>query len=204
MSLATKYTSSLNGASFLLFELKQVIQLKIQGMTNKEIRTKVLEENLFQFNNKGRINRALPSLMRRADVFDDVLCDLFLHSPVNDSKVINLYAIMKTDLLFYEFMDEVIREKLETNNLFLEKKDINVFFTSKAEQSEIVASWSETNTQKLKRAFTQVIYESGLLKERRGEELTPLFIDDQLRRHLITIGDKQYLQAMGDEAGGLL
>src|SRR5690625_7518956 len=117
MSLATKYTSSLNGASFLLFELKQVIQLKIQGMTNKEIRTKVIEENLFQFNNKGRINRALPSLMKRADIFDAKLCEMFLKSLVETSKIINLYASMKTDLLFFEFMNEVIREKIEANKI---------------------------------------------------------------------------------------
>lgn len=170
-------------------------------MANKDIREKVIEENLLQFNNKSRINRALPSLMRRAEIFDDVLCELFLDSPINDSKVINLYAIMKTDLLFYEFMDEVIREKIGTNNLFIEKKDINVFFTAKAEQSEVVAGWSEINTEKLKRVYMQVIYESGLLKERRGQELSPLFVNDDFRQHLVKIGDKKYLQAMGDYGG---
>lgn len=199
MSSQLVYSSSLNGAAFLLFELKQVIQLKNKGLSNKDIRKTIIEENLFQFNNKGRTNRALPSLMRRADVFDEKLCELFLNSLVEVSKVINLYAIMKTDLLFFEFMNEVIREKIESNNLFIEKKDINVFFTAKAEVSEKVASWSEINLEKLKRAYMQVIYESGLLMERRGQILVPLIIEEELRRHLIKIGDKKYLQAMGDD-----
>ena len=65
MTMELEYSSSLNGASFLLFELKQVIKLKQQGLAKDEIRKKIKEENLFQFNNQGRINRALPSVMKR-------------------------------------------------------------------------------------------------------------------------------------------
>src|SRR5690625_838642 len=199
MSNQLIYSSSLDGASFLLFEVKQVLALKAKSYRNKEIRKKVIEEKLFQYLKPGRINRALPSVMRRADVFDEALCHLLLHSNVEDSKVMNLYAIIKTDLLFFEFMNEVVRVKIEHNNLLLEKKDINVFFTDKAEQSERVASWSEINTEKLKRAYMQVLYESGLLRTRRGQELMPLFIEDEFKRHLIDIGDRKYLLAMGDD-----
>lgn len=196
-----QYSSSLNGASFLLFELKQVIKLKLKGLSNKEIRQKVVEENLFQFNNKGRITRALPSLLKRSDSLDDFLGQLLIEAPVEIGKIINLYSIMKTDLLFFEFMNEVVSEKMKSNNLIIEKKDINVFFTEKAEQSERVASWSEINIQKLKRAYMQVLFESGMLKDRKTLELRYLPFDDQLKRHLIRIGDTQYLQAMGENEG---
>lgn len=196
-----QYSSSLNGASFLLFELKQVIKLKLEGLSNKEIRHKVVEENLFQFNNKGRITRALPSLLKRSDSLDDFLGQLLIEAPVEVGKIINLYSIMKTDLLFFEFMNEVVCEKLKSNNLIIEKKDINVFFTEKAEQSERVASWSEINIQKLKRAYMQVLFESGMLKDRKTLELRYLSFDEQLKHHLKKIGDAQYLQAMGEVEG---
>ncbi|MFD1203619.1 DUF1819 family protein [Sporosarcina contaminans] len=198
MTIDLEYSSSLNGASYLLFELKQVVKLKRIGLTSSEIRAKVIEENLFQFENMGRINRTLPSIMRRLEVIDPVLADLMLEGSIEMSKVINLYAIMKTDLLFFEFMNEVISEKFRHNDYLIEKKDMNVFFTAKAEQSEKVASWSAINTEKLKRAYMQVLYESGILKERRGNELDRLIIDQQLREHLIHIGDAQYVHAMGE------
>lgn len=198
MTIDLEYSSSLNGASSLLFELKQVVKLKRMGLTSPEIRAKVIEENLFQFGNLGRINRTLPSIMRRLEVIDPVLTDLMLEGSIEMSKVINLYAIMKTDLLFFEFMNEVISEKFRHNDYLIEKKDMNVFFTAKAEQSEKVASWSAINTEKLKRAYMQVLYESGILKERRGNELDRLIIDQQLREHLIHIGDAQYVHAMGE------
>ncbi|MCM3443726.1 DUF1819 family protein [Metabacillus halosaccharovorans] len=198
MTMELEYSSSLNGASFLLFELKQVIKLKQQGLAKEEIRKKVKEENLFQFNNQGRINRALPSVMKRAEAIDDTLAALMLEGSIETGKALNLYAIMKTDLLFFEFMDEVIGEKLHNNDYLIEKKDINLFFTSKAEQSEKVAGWSDINVEKLKRAFMQVLYESGMLRTRKGKELDRLIIDEQIKNHLTGIGDARYIRAMGE------
>ena len=195
MTMELEYSSSLNGASFLLFELKQVIKLKQQGLAKDEIRKKVKEENLFQFNNQGRINRALPSVMKRAEAIDETLAALMVEGSIETGKALNLYAIMKTDLLFFEFMDEGIGEKL--HNL-IEKKDINLFFTSKAEQSEKVASWSDINVEKLKRAYMQVLYESGMLRTRKGKELDRLIIDEQIKNHLTQIGDARYIRAMGE------
>lgn len=193
-----EYSSSLNGASFLLFELKQVVKLKQLGLSNQEIRKKVIEENIFQFANKGRINRALPSIMKRADVIDDTLAQLMTEGSLEMTKVINLYSIMKTDLLFFEFMRELICEKLQNNDFTIERKDLNVFFASKSEQSEKIASWSDINTEKLKRTFMQVLFESGMLRNRRGNELNRLMIDEQFKHHLTFIGDTKYLQAMGE------
>ncbi|UOG08335.1 DUF1819 family protein [Bacillus altitudinis] len=198
MTIELEYSSSLNGASFLLFELKQVIRLKQQGLAKDEIRKKVKEENLFQFNNQGRINRALPSVMKRAEAIDETLAALMLEGSIETGKTLNLYAIMKTDLLFFEFMNEVIGEKLHNNDYLVEKKDINLFFTSKAEQSEKVASWSDINVEKLKRAFMQVLYESGILRTRKGKELDRLIIDEQIKNHLTRIGDARYIRAMGE------
>ncbi|MDK8643459.1 DUF1819 family protein [Niallia taxi] len=198
MTIELEYSSSLNGASFLLFELKQVLKLKQLGLTNLEIRKKVRAENLFQFNNQGRINRALPSIMKRADAIDETLASLILEDSIETGKILNLYVIMKTDLLFFEFMNEVIGEKLHINDYLIEKKDINLFFTSKAEQSEKVAGWSDINIEKLKRAFMQVLFESGILRTRKGKELNRPVINEQIKKHLTHIGDARFIRAMGE------
>ncbi|MBS4178783.1 DUF1819 family protein [Lederbergia citrea] len=198
MTMELEYSSSLNGASYLLFELKQVVKLQQMGLSTREIRKKVVDENIFQFANRGRITRTLPSVMKRAEAVDPTLASLMTDGSVEMSKVINLYAIMKTDLLFYEFMDEVISEKFYNNDYLIEKKDINLFFSAKSEQSDKVASWSDINIEKLKRAFMQVLFESGMLKDRRGKELNRLIIDEQIKNHLNHIGDARYVRAMGE------
>ncbi|MGR5880012.1 BrxA family protein [Bacillus pacificus] len=95
-------------------------------------------------------------------------------------------------------MKEVIQEKLEANNYLLEKKDLNIFFLSKTEQDEKVAKWTELTINKLKQVYIKLLLEAGLLRDKKSGELNRLLIDEELKRHFISIGDFSYLQAMGE------
>ncbi|MGG1534811.1 MULTISPECIES: DUF1819 family protein [Brevibacillus] len=198
MSQELDYSATLTGASFMFYEFKQVVSLKDQGMEDSEIRERVLTENLFQYQVKASLKRSLPSVLRRVGVLDETLRKMVLEESLEAGKIINLYAIMKTDRLFFEFMNEVIREKLESNNYFLEKKDINLFFTSKAEQDAGVAGWTEQTVQKLKNVMQRILLESGILKDKKTGELNRLLMDEQLKWHFINIGDIAYVKAMGE------
>jgi hypothetical protein len=121
-----------------------------------------------------------------------------LQDSLNSGKVINLYAIMKTDRLFFEFMNEVIREKLESDNYLFEKKDLNLYFASKAEQDSGVAGWTEQTVNKLKNVIQRILLESGILKDKKTGELGRLLMDERLKRHLIQIGDIAFVRAMGE------
>lgn len=198
MTIELDYSATLTGASFLFYEFKQVVSLKVQGLDEQEIREKVLSENLFQYQVSASLKRSIPSVLRRTNVLDDTLCQMVLEQSLESGKISNLYAIMKTDRLFYEFMNEVIREKLESNNYLLEKKDLNLYFTSKAEQDEGVAGWTEQTVTKLKNVIQRILIESGILKDKKTGELTRLLMDEQLKQHLIQIGDIAYVRAMGE------
>jgi Putative inner membrane protein (DUF1819) len=198
MSQELDYSATLTGASFLFYEFKQVVGLVEQGFTEVEIREKVLTDNLFQYQVKSSLKRSLPSVLRRVSVLDATLRKLVLADSLDSGKIINLYAIMKTDRLFYEFMNEVIREKLEAGNFLLEKKDLNQYFASKAEQDAGVASWTEQTVKKLKQVYVRILMESGLLKNKNTGELNRLLMDEQLKKHLINIGDIAYVKAMGE------
>lgn len=198
MTMEQKYSAQLTGAAFNFFEFKQVVNLKMAGYTDKEIREKVLNENLFQHPKTTSVKRVLPSIIKRVNVLDDVLLQLVKTEPIDTGKMINLYTIMKTDRLFFEFMDEVIREKFESNNYLLEKKDVNSFFTEKGEQHEVIANWTENTVNKLKQVFTKILLETGILKDKKTWELLRPFIDGKLKEHLLYIGEREYLRAIGE------
>lgn len=197
-SACQAYRTSLTGASFLFYEFKKVVSLTEQGLSITEIKEKVLTDNLFQYRLKSSLKRSLPSVLRRVNALDDILRKIVLTESLESGKIINLYAIMKTDRIFFEFMNEVIREKLETGNYLLEKKDLNLYFTSKAEQDAGVASWSDQTVHKLKQVFVKILLESGILKNKKTGELTHLLMDEQLKKHFIDIGDIAYVRAMGE------
>lgn len=192
------YSSTLTGAPFLLFELKQAAKLKEEGFSDSEIRNQIKEQDLFQFNNPIRTRRVMASVIRRLNALDEILIRYLLTTSLENSKAINLYSIMKTDQLFKEFMTEVLEEKFRTNDLVLEKKDINLFFMNKAESHEVIANWSQLNVGKLKSVYFKLLYETGLLQIRDKNDLVPLLIDPMLKEHFISIDGEEYLRAIGE------
>ncbi|MBG9589520.1 hypothetical protein ABE26_21425 [Cytobacillus firmus] len=198
MRMELEYSSVLTGASFMLYEFKQVVMLKEQGYSDQEIRKKIITENLFQYEKISSLKRGLPSILRRVNVLDETFRKLVIKESFEVGKIINLYAIMKTDRLFFEFMDEVIKEKLQTSDYIFEKKDLNTYFTVKAEQNENIASWTESTVQKLKQVYLKILFNTGILKDKRSGELNRLMIDNRISDHLTHIGDANFVSAMGE------
>ncbi|MFB5088355.1 DUF1819 family protein [Psychrobacillus sp. PGGUH221] len=198
MTIELEYSSVLTGAGFMLYEVKQIALLKEQGFSDTEIKQKVLEENVFQYEKMSSIKRAFPYILKRVNVLDEILLQLIMKESLETAKIINLYAIMKSDRLFFEFMHEVIQEKLQKNDYLLEKKDVNSYFTAKAEQSDFIASWSETTIQKLKQVYKKILLETGMLKSLKTGELNRLIIDEQIKCHLKLIDDERCVRAMGE------
>ena len=198
MKHTKEYSAKLTGESFLLFEFKIIAKLKKDGFSDKDIRKKVLEENLFQYKFTSSISRRLTPLIQRINIIDDKLIDMLIDDPLGNGTVINLYAIMKNDRLFFEFMNEIVRERIATNNLYLEKKDINVFITEKKEQSEVVSKWTDQTIAKIKQVIFKILSESGILEDSKTGKLSRLLIEPELKEYLIDTGNKIYLQAMGE------
>lgn len=201
MQNGLEYSAKLTGESFLMYELKIVAKLKKEGLSDKDIRRIVIEENLFQYKFKSSISRRLSPLIKRINTIDDTLIDMLLDDPLDNGAVINLYVIMKNDRLFFEFMNEVIKEKIFNNDLYLDKKDINVFITEKKEQSEIVNKWSDETITKIKQVILKILSESGILEDRKTGKLSRLIIQPELKDYIINLGDKIYIQAMGEYTG---
>ncbi|MDD4835106.1 MAG: DUF1819 family protein [Lutispora sp.] len=184
MARKNEYSANLTGAWFLFYEIKQVVVLMNKGIDDKEIRKKVIEENLFQHKTKSSLLRALPSVLRRAKLLEEDLRNLIIEDTLSNAKLINIYAIMRDDLLFTEFMKGVVKEKYASNNLMIEKKDINSFFTHKAEQNEKVASFSTGTINKLRQVYLKILTEAGVIKDIKSGELNRIYFDPLLKQLL--------------------
>lgn len=192
-----EYSAKLTGESFLLYEFKIIAKLKKEGFSDKYIRKMVLEENLFQYKFKSSITRRLTPLLQRVNILDNTLIDMLIDDPLGNGLVINLYAIMKNDRLFFEFMNEVVKEKLQNTNEIIEKKDINIYFEQKAEQNEIITKWSDATIQKLKQVIKKILSEAKVIHLKTGE-VHKLIMSQGLKEYLIKIGDTKYVVAMGE------
>ena len=199
MENTKEYSAKLTGESFLLFEFKTIAKLKKDGLSDKDIRKKVLEENLFQYKYKSSISRRLTPLIQRINIIDETLINMLIEDPLESGAIINLYAIMKNDRLFFEFMNEVVREKIEYKYDFIEKKDINMFFIEKSEQSDLVSGWSDQTIAKLKQVIFKILSEVGIIKDIKTGKINRLLIPSEVKNYLLSIGEDKYLKAMGEQ-----
>ncbi|SDY94332.1 Putative inner membrane protein [Proteiniborus ethanoligenes] len=192
-----QYTSILKARPFLYLELKKAISLKIQGFSELDIKNKSLEENIFSVNTETRKKEIASAVINRIQVLDDYILDKIVNGSLQTSKQLTIYSILKTDRLFFEFMKEVYREKILLKDYSIDDKDFNIFFRRKAEQSEKVASWQDYTYYKLKQVYKRILSEAGFIKNTKNEvKIIPQIIEEEVKNHLIDIGDRVYLEVM--------
>lgn len=138
-----EYKTTIKLLPFLFLETRKVANLVLQGLTDDEIKKKAVDENIFQVNTETRRKEIVRIILRRVKVLDEFLMKKLAYGDVETGKLITLYAIMKTDRLFFEFMNEVFKDKLIVKEETIEDKDFNLFFDRKKEQSKKVASWDD-------------------------------------------------------------
>ena len=94
---------------------------------------------------------------------DDFLISKIAQGNLETSKQITLYSILKTDRLFFEFMQEVYCEKYLLMDYMITNKDFSIFFQRKAEQSQRVASWKDYTYYKLEQVYKRTLWKPDLL-----------------------------------------
>ncbi len=197
MSNNQKYNASLTGEPFLFHETRHVARLKLNGLNDKAILEEVINDNLFQYATEKSIPKRVSAALKRVRVLDENMLRYLLEKPSETAKIINLYAIMKSNRLVMEFMNEVIGEKFAVNNPTLDKKDMNEFFQEKREQSEDIAHWRDYTIKKLKQVLLRMLTEAGILDERDGCTLHRPVLDSEVIRYVEAAGELHLLKAMG-------
>ncbi|MDU1180604.1 MAG: DUF1819 family protein [Clostridium sp.] len=192
-----EYKSTIKSRPYLYKETKKAAMLINTGVELDEIKSKSLEENIFQLESEARRREVASIIVTRLKAVDKFVIDKIENSNIETSKILVLYAIIKTDRLFFEFINEVYKEKILLKDLFIRDKDFNIFFQGKMEQSEKVASWTEYTFKKLKQVYVRILFESGLIANQKGDrEIKVPIIDSEVKEHLYSIGDKVYINAI--------
>lgn len=192
-----EYKSTIKSKPYLYKETKKASSLINKGLKVEEIKGKSIEDNIFQLESEARKREVASIITARLKKLDEHIIYSIENSNIETSKILVLYAILKTDRLFFEFINEVYKEKILLKDLFIRDKDFGVFFQNKREQSERVASWSEYTFKKLKQVYIRILFESGLIVNQNGDrEIRIPIIESEIKDYLYSIGDSVYLNAI--------
>ena len=192
-----KYTATNTGRPFSFKAMIIGAKLKEDGYSDKEIREKSKNENIFQSRSEHQRIKTASTVNKRLNMLDEQLINKLINGDSTTIKQIIIYSIMKSDRFFFEFMDEVYKDKIILREFIIKDSDINIFIKRKQEQIPQIAQWTESTLKKLKAQYLTMLKEANFIKRINGAiEIIPPVIDPSLYNHLLEIGDETYIQAM--------
>lgn len=193
---SSPYKGSLTREQFLFYEMRTTAKLLSEGLDGPGAVQRIIDENLFQYPTERMIkNLANVCVSRLRAMEDDSLIRAVATLPVDVSKQICLYAMMKDNRLMWDFMTLVIGEKFRQNDMSFGKIDLNVFFMRLQEQDDHVAAWSDSTVAKIKSVMIRVLIENGYLDDGKSDHLNRVLIDRTLENAIRSNGDDRALTA---------
>jgi len=190
------YKASLTREQFLFHEMRTTAKLLMQGIAEEEVVSKIIADNLFQYPTEKSVRRMAGFCITRLKAMNNQsLIEAIATEPVEVSKQICLYAMMKQSRLVWDFMITVIGNKYRESNLSFGKIDLNVFFMNLQEQDDVVATWSDNTIQKIKQVLVKVLVENEYLDSIKSTELKPVWLNTILKNAIMASGETTALSA---------
>ncbi len=104
---------------------------------------------------------------------------------------------MTYDTLFFDFVYEVIREKMMLGSYELLDSDVRISFKDKQQQSEKVAGWTDATLVRLGRCYKTMLYEAGIIdKAKTARKIFRPILDPELTRWLEQHDMDAYIKAL--------
>jgi hypothetical protein len=192
-----EYSAGAVKLSFWFAEFRKVVSLLRSGKTMIDIKAIVVSDNIFSAATSMRSNQIFNTVSMRAASLQDGFLGLFENSRLETQKLIVLLSILETDTLFYDFMNDVYKEKLITGDMTLTDADIRIFFSHKQRESEKVSNWTDATLVRLKRCYKTYLTEAGLLERGIGDRrITKPLLDKALMRMLSDTGKNHVLKIL--------
>lgn len=179
---------------FWFAEFKKAVELAAGGFTWDDIRRMSEEDNVFGSSTPQRARQMYASLSARMQALDGTFVPVFLASAVATQKILALAAVLAHDTLFFDFVYDVVREKLILGADECTMKDWRVFFAEKARRDERAAAWTEGTVVRLGRSYRTMLREAGVL-DRQWRLCRPV-IDTAAERWMAGHGLEPVLKAL--------
>lgn len=197
-----RYRGSLTREQWLLTETRAIARLRLdEGLSTDQIVERNLAHNYFQYPTEREIRSITLACCLRLDNLseDDALRRKLAHAiaygtPAQAAQT-NLYALMRTYRIIWEFMVGVVGEKFQRLDTHLAKHEMVTFLEGLRSQSETVAGWSDATLNKIRQVLAKCLVEAGYLSSTRSEELRPILLDLDLEQAVRANGDAIALPA---------
>lgn len=194
-----EYSAGAVSYTFWFLEFRKVVQLLSEGKTYDEIKKLSEEENIFGAPSKARAKNIYSATTARIKALDESFIPVFLDNDIATQKQFALAADLAYDTLFFDFVYEVVREKIIMGSNELEESDFRIFFRHKQEQDERVAGYTDETIRRLIRSYKRQLFEAGMLDDNtraKTRKILKPILDASVKHWLEDYGYEPIVKAM--------
>ena len=163
-----EYSAGAVKVCFWFSEFRKVVTLLDEGNSMEDVKDLNQRKNIFSAPTPLRASQIFSTVSARVNSLDSSFYPLFLESDLATQKLFTLVGAMAHDTLFFDFVYEVIREKIIIGTNELPDSDVRVFFKNKQIQSEKVAGWTDITLNRLGRCYRTMLYEAGVIDKSKN------------------------------------
>lgn len=192
-----EYSASAVKFSFWFMEFKTVVKFLTEGKTLEDIKAINQQENLFGAPTALRAGQIYSTVSARIKSLDHSFYPVFMDGDLATQKMFNLVAVMAHDTLFFDFVYEVIREKMIIGSNEFANSDVSIFFSDKQLQDEKVAKWTEATLNRLGKCYKTMLFESGMTdKGKMVRKIYKPILDPAMEQWLVNHDMKIMVEAL--------
>lgn len=191
------YSAGAVKVSFWFIEFRKTVQLLADGYSWEEIRQMSEQNNIFNASTPMRAKQIYSSVSARIKALDDSVISVFLNSDITMQKILVLTAILAYDTLFFDFVYEVLREKMIIGDNEYTNRDWRVFCAEKQRQDKRASTWTEQTLIRLGRAYKTMLYEAGIISS--GKDIRHIYrtiLDPSVEQWMMLHGLKPVVKAL--------
>ena len=192
-----EYSAGAVKHSFWFMEFRNEVKLLSEEKSFEDIRDLCKNENLFAASTPERAAQIFSVVSSRIKTLGNRFYPVFLNGDISTQKIFNLIAIMANDTLFFDFVYEVIREKMIIGSNEYKQGDLNIFFRDKQLQSEKVAGWTDATLARLGRNYKTFLFEAGMTD--KGKDVRKIYkpiLEPDMERWLADNKMEQVVKAL--------
>ncbi|MCM3239604.1 DUF1819 family protein [Heyndrickxia oleronia] len=179
-----EYSAGFTSEGWFQQQIEYVLDQLHKGFSRREIRSKVMEDNVFLLRSESAISKRFQMVYRRAKTLYPTLSEYYFNGTNSDQKVLLLYSFLKCYRYAYENFYELVVYRYQHKNGTLQVSDMNFYMEEKEQQSEKIANWHIATKKKINSTLLLIYRESGMIELVEDEyKVSPLHVSQALKQY---------------------
>lgn len=190
------YLANITAGSLLIHESQKIASLLLSGLTDEQIKTKVIDENLFQYRSQGALKMRLRLILARLLSMNQDILPMISEGDYILSIQSLLSCSIKHSRLLGDFMLQVIGTKIRIIDDSLSNRDWEKYLESCELIDPHVKDFTESTRKKLKQIIFRILVESKYLESQKLPKLIPVRIEPELKSFLTKYQENYVLSCL--------